>query len=235
MKFSSFKKDQLIMESWRRYLKEEDKWERQTARIAAEEEGASGNLDQAIKSIASGKFTKKDQQLVLALFLPLEGAADEPTVGALKALIKIIAVDQLHGGNFLAQVAEAGWGDVVGAAGGSLTGSMMTMAKEAVRVAKKHAIKSADADDVVSKLMFMPDNEQLPAVFKALDLADGYSVNLNKSVLKDFLAGLMDSFKGKQDATPIPPDYSNKEMQKTLITRGLVSRPAAAAAGTGKK
>ena len=108
----SFQNTKLIFENWKRFA------ESKKSKPLLSETATQDDLDQAIVRIQAtgwkGGHSANDEALLMALFKPLEGADSKPTVGALKALIKILAIEIQSKGGFISKIMEGGVGDAWG-------------------------------------------------------------------------------------------------------------------------
>jgi len=223
----SFQNTKLIFENWKRFTKSKK------SKPLLFETATQDDLDQAIERIQAtgwkGGHSPKDEALLMALFRPLAGADSNPTVGALKALIKIIAIEIQSGKPFLSQLASAGAGDVWGAATqavlGSAAGVSLTVIQKGAELLKRAKLKRTDLTGVLEKLTTMPDDVQTGPLFKALDLSDGFSNNLNPDILKQFLPALAEKLNSLKNEEAVPRDFSDNNMTALLAKNNLQAEP----------
>jgi hypothetical protein len=222
----SFRNTKLIFENWKKFSI--------LSEAAVPTVATQGDLDQAIKRIQAtgwkGGHSPNDEVLLMALFKPLEGADSKPTVGALKALIKILAIEIQSEGDFLSKLKEGGvgdaWGAATSAALGPAAGSVLGVLQMGAEKLKQAKLKRTDLTGVLDKLTKMPDDEKTGPLFKALDLSDGFSNNLNLDILKQFLPELAEKLNNSSDEEAVPENFSDKNMTDLLATKELQAVPS---------
>ena len=101
----------------------------------------------------------------------------------------------------------------------------MTHGESLWKKLKQAKLKRTDLTGVLDKLTKMPDDEKTSPLFKALDLSDGFSNNLNLDILKQFLPALAEKLNNSSNEEAVPRKFADKNMTDLLAKKKLQAAP----------